>query len=133
MHHIILLSVFISLFACNGTKEIGGADVLSIKFGTGGGFTGEVTTYEISSDGHLNLLGQNTNKFIKKINKQDVHQIFDEAFVLKTYKFNEPGNIYSFLEILSKDTTNRITWGVGSTTLSTDVSKLYDKLISLTK
>ena len=70
MYQTILLFSIISIFACNNTKEISGSDVKTIRFGTGGGFTGEVITYEISSDGQLNLLGPDKTKFHKNVDKK---------------------------------------------------------------
>lgn len=133
MYQTILLFSIISIFACNNTKEISGSDFKSIRFGTGGGFTGEVITYELGSDGQLNLLGQDKTKFHKNLDKNVVKQIFDDANAVKNYKFNTPGNLYSFLELVWQDSTNKITWSVGSSEVSIDVTKLHGKLISLTK
>jgi hypothetical protein len=60
-------------------------------------------------------------------------ELFNQAKELKDLNFNEPENMYSFIEIKTKDKTNRIVWAYGSTTVDKNVIKLYNELLSTTK
>lgn len=100
-----------------------------ISFGTGGGFTGKVSTYILQANGRLYKEG---NEF-KKIGSKETLEIFNEAKAVKEYTFNEPGNLYSFIEIKSKGKENRIVWEYGSTKVDVAVIELNDKLSLLIK
>ena len=56
-------------------------------------------------------------------------EYFRIAQELKAYKFNEPENIYSFIEIKTTKETNRIVWHLGSNNINIKVIELYNKLI----
>ena len=60
-------------------------------------------------------------------------EIFEKANELKSYQFNQPENMYSFIEIQTKENKQNITWGFGSTKVDNRVTELYNKLINLTK
>ncbi len=102
--------------------------VEGISFGNGGGFTGEVRSYTLTADGKL----FEKEKELKKIDKKKTLEIFNEAKELKNYDFNEPDNMYSFIEVKTKEKTNRIVWGFGSTKVDTAVIRLNNKITSLT-
>jgi hypothetical protein len=103
-----------------------------IRFGYGGGFTGKVNTYLFSADGHLS--GQEKDIVLsKKVDNKTTLAIFLNAKEIESVSLFEPDNIYSFIEIRTKETSNRIVWSFGSTKVSSNVVQLYGKLISLTK
>lgn len=100
-----------------------------ISFGNGGGFTGEVKTYKLTAD--CKLFEKGTE--IKKVESKKTLEIFNQAKVLKDLNFNEPENLYSFIEIKTKEKTNRIVWAFGSTTVDKKIIELYNNLILTTK
>ena len=123
---IILLLLFNS---CMTSKDISKTEIQEIQFGNGGGFTGEVITYTLNGNGLLNK----ADSEIKILKNKKTFEYFKEAQNLKDYKFNEPENVYSFLEIKTKNKTNRIIWHIGSKNIDNKVIELYNNLLSETK
>lgn len=123
---LLILSIFIS---CSTNKAVVKTSVEEIKFGSGGGFTGKEITYTLNSNGKLT----EGAKDIKQIDSKKTMLLFKEAEKNKTYSFNEPQNMYSFIAFQSKDSTNRIVWGLGSKKINKDITDFYNQLISLTK
>lgn len=123
---LFILSIFIS---CSTNKAIIKTNIQEIKFGSGGGFTGKEITYTLNSNGKLTEGG----KDLKQIDLKTTLLLFKEAKKNKTYTFSEPQNMYSFIVIQSKDSTNRIVWGVGSKKINKDITDFYNHLISVTK
>lgn len=123
------LSIFIILIltSCTENKISEKTGVIEIRFGSGGGFTGEIKTYTLTANGKLLKIN---NKLIK-IDLLKTLAIFDEAKEIKDYSFYDPKNIYSFIEIKSKNKTNRIVWAFGSKKIDKRVIELYKKLMSL--
>jgi len=123
---LFILSIFIS---CSTNKAIIKTNIQEIKFGSGGGFTGKEITYTLNSNGKLTEGG----KDLKQIDLKTTLLLFKEAKKNKTYTFSEPQNMYSFIVIQSKDSTNRIVWGLGSKKINKDITDFYNHLISVTK
>lgn len=98
-----------------------------IQFGSGGGFTGEIKTYTLTSDSKFS----EKEKELKKVDSKLTLKLFKEAQELKNYSFNETENMYSFIEIKSKEKTNRIVWAFGSTTVDKKVIEFDKKLKAL--
>jgi hypothetical protein len=111
------------------SKDISKTEIQEIQFGNGGGFTGEIITYTLNGNGLLNK----ADSEIKKLKNKKTFEYFKEAQNLKDYKFNEPENVYSFLEIKTKNKTNRIVWYLGSNNIDNKVIELYNNLLSETK
>ncbi len=129
-----LIFVFIlTLNSCVNTKSINNTDIECINFGNGGGFAGLVNIYSLSSDGKLNKLVDNKYTAIKTIDKKIIKDFFEEAKELKLYQFNEPENMFSFIEIKTNGSTNKIVWSNGSTKIDKRVIELYNKLITTIK
>lgn len=103
--------------------------VEEISFGSGGGFTGAIKTYKLTADCKL----YEGKAELKKIKAKKTLELFNQAAELKDIKFNEPGNIYSFIEIKTKENTNKIVWGFGSKQVDARAIELYRKLILTTK
>lgn len=127
---LIVLSIL--LIGCVNGKIAVKTGIEEVHFGGGGGFTGQVMSYSLSSDGKLTEYGKE-NGLSKKIALDITLDIFKQAQVIKTYSYNKPDNLYSFIEIQAKDTTNRIVWGFGSIKLDSRVAQLHTKLTSLIK
>lgn len=100
-----------------------------ISFGNGGGFTGQVKTYTLTTDDKI--LDNGTE--IKKIDSKKTLELYTKAKKLEGYSFNTPENMYYFIEIKTNGKVNRIVWGSNSTTVDKSVSELYNQLTSTTK
>ena len=127
MYKLIILLLLL-LNSCATNKDILETNVMEIKFGNGGGFTGEIISYSLNEYG---VIKQKSSE-IKKINDKETLEFFKEANKLTDYKFNEPENMYSFIEIKTKNKTNRIVWHLGSNNIDSRVIELYNSLISKT-
>lgn len=133
MNQATLLFSFCFFFACNSTKDIRGTEIDEIRFGSGGGFTGEVVMYSLSPDGDLNRIENDKQVFVKNIGAEQVRRIYLAAVRFKNVQHDEPGNIYSFIETNSHGKTHRILWSPGSTEPYNGLYDFYSDLIALTK
>lgn len=114
-------------------KHTNTTNVETVAFGNGGGFTGIETKYLLNYNGNLVKISQNDTVLIKELSHKEVEGIYITASELNTYKFFKPENIYQFVELKTKSTTNRIAWGFGSTEISNTAIKFYNDLIEHTK
>ncbi|MBS1489645.1 MAG: hypothetical protein JSS93_03885 [Bacteroidetes bacterium] len=120
--------IIILVSSCLSGK-INQTEIEQVKFGSGGGFTGTIKTYTLTADGRL----LDESKELKKINLNQTLEYFNKANELRNYTFNHPDNVYSFIEIKTKEKTNRIVWSFGNTQIDTQASALYNTLISITQ
>ena len=126
IYSLFLLTIFNSCITGNISVKTG---IEEISFRNGGGFTGAVKTYILKADGTLH----HNETQLKKIDKKTTLELFQMAKELKDYSFNEPDNMYSFIEIKTKAKTNRIVWGFASKTINTTAIQLHNKITTLTK
>ncbi|MFK5890577.1 MAG: hypothetical protein QM486_07585 [Flavobacteriaceae bacterium] len=126
MKYLSILTILI-LISCAENKILEKTGVIEIKYGSGGGFTGEVKSYTLTADSNLLEMG----KELTKIDSKKTLAIFNEAKEIKDYTLDEPENMYSFIEIKTKDKTNRIVWAYGSKKVDKRITKLYKKLMLL--
>ena len=129
LYIVLLFAIFHSCMSGKISTKTG---IDEIHFGSGGGFTGEVKAYMLSANGQLTERTKEIG-LSKEIDSKTILGIFSEAKEIKAYSLNEPGNIYLFIEIKSKETSNKIVWAYGSTIADNKVIQLYNKLISLTR
>jgi len=115
--------------SCSTNKIALKTGIEEINFGNGGGFTGKVKTYKLTAD--CKLFEKETE--LKKVESKKTLKLFNQAKELKDLKFNEPENIYSFIEIKTKEKINRIVWAYNSTTVDKKVIELYNELLTTTK
>ena len=126
---IYSLLLLVMLNSCMTSKIVGKTGIEEISFGNGGGFTGEVKTYKLTAD--CKLLEKEAK--LNKVESKKTLELFNQAKELKDLNFNQPENLYSFIEIKTKEKTNRIVWAFGSTTVDKKVIELYNNLILTTK
>ena len=82
----------------------------------------------------IDFLDQNSYETeLKKVDSKKTLELFNQAKELKGLNFNEPENMYSFIEINTKEKTNRIVWAYGSTTADKKLIELYNELLITTK
>ncbi len=115
---------------CKKNSETGPAQVL---FGSGGGFTGAVISYSLSSDGALNKIEGEKNISLKTIDKKTAEGLLTKAKALKDYHYNTPDNMNCFIEIKSKDFNEKYVWGMNAVKIDARLKQLYDDLMALTK
>ena len=126
---IYYLLLFVLLNSCATNKMLEKTGVEEINFGHGGGFTGELKTYKLTAKGKLFEKGTE----IKTLDSKTTLKLFKQAKELINLDFQKPENMYSFLEIKTKDKTNRIVWADASTAVDKRVVELYNELLTNTK
>ncbi len=129
MMKLYSLLFLILMSACAPNRLVDKTGVEEISFGHGGGFTGEVKSYKLTSKGKLFEKGTEINK----IDSKTTLKLFKQAKELINIDYNKPGNMYSFLEIKTEDKTNRILWADASTAVDKRVVELYNELLTNTK
>ena len=126
---IYSLLLLVMLNSCATSNIAVNTGIEEVTFGSGGGFTGVVTTYKLIACGKV--FEKNTE--LKKVSSKKTFELFKQAKVLKDLDFNRPDNLYRFIEIKTKEKTNRIVWSFGSMEIDKNALELYDSLISNTK
>jgi hypothetical protein len=126
---VFLLTLGLFFHSCVPIGISSKYNIEELSFGSGGGFTGNVTMFRLTSDG---TLYKNEN-FFKKISKKKLHNLYHDANTFKDFRLNSPDNIYSFIHIKSKMSTNRIVWSISTPNMDSNFIHLYKNLMSLTK
>ena len=104
-----------------------------LAFGSGGGFTGQVTEYTLLENGQLfetNSLTKETRE-LKRIGALARRQLWaaTERLELQKRDFNHPGNQYAFLQRKRGETTHRVTWGSPGHPVPDDIRAVYQQLV----
>lgn len=104
-----------------------------ITVGSGGGFTGAVTTYKITREGKVYKgKGVGEIKFTEcgKIKRSAAKKMFTSASGLMpaNNSFNHPGNLYYFLKYTQDGKEQTITWGDADHPVADEVRKLYEEI-----
>ncbi len=120
------LSLIFFILSCTSCRKA--FQISSIDFGSGGGFTGEISTFHLTQDGTITKDSQ----VVRKISRKIVFTLFSTAGDLNDYKYFIPGNTYSFIQLNTPLDTNRIVWSFGAKDLNPEVLNLYSSLDSLT-
>jgi hypothetical protein len=128
-----ILTFFIVLFLGSFTNDKIVLDIQTIRFGSGGGLTGEINSYELSREGQLTAIHSGDTTFLKTVPQDQIKEILKTAESIKEIKLNEPGNMYRFIEIdYDKGTTIRLVWGFEYQNLPSEIDAFYKKLEYLT-
>ncbi len=136
----IYLFLIIGLFfvACKSQRY--SADKLpdqQVLFGSGGGFTGEVTEYILLDNGQLFKKSslKNTMTEMGQIKQKEAKQLMKEVekLNLEKTKVSEPGNMYYFVCIKNGDTEHKTTWGSATYEIDSTVQSLHKKLMTAAK
>lgn len=111
---ILQILLIISFLSCSTSKETTNT-LQSIKFGNGGGITGQVTEYTINESGCVFLSASPTDESNKigcfsSSEMKDIHKNLEETD-LSSINLNEPGNIYYFIELIYDKNSHKIVWG----------------------
>ena len=118
MQRIIYLCVILVLMvSCKSSKDPvkGIVNETYILFGTGGGFTGKVTSYKLYESGQIKKQSGIKTAFNSHttVKVKTCEQIFKsiEQLDLKSKPINDPGNLYYFIELNEKGEKTKFTWG----------------------
>lgn len=109
-----------------------------IIFGSGGGFTGMVSTYVLLEDGRIFDKAPASESFtlLKKGEKKAARACFEQLSKMKMAEMvlDYPGNLYYFIELKAPETAPyRLTWGDMNTAIPDEVSALYQALMQTTR
>ena len=136
MNNILSLTALMLLFgfACKPSQTIQSSEHLiqSIRFGSGGGFTGEYEEYELHlHDGIM----KKSDQYLKTISQSQIKDLINskEADILLNTHFDEPFNMTYFITLTTENVTNTLRWGDPELVPPAIATQLYDKLFELTK
>lgn len=136
---LIALAVFaaaILFWFCKHTRYLpGNFPDHQIRWGHGGGFAGKETVYTLLENGQV--FGLQMGRLIEQegTNKRTAKSVYKsaESLQLATLDFKHPSNLYQFIEVLSGDAVQRISWGDPEYPVNADIKALYDQLEGLVK
>jgi len=128
MKVVFYTACLLALAACGTAKTKNTAGIYEITFGSGGGFTGEVKTYVLHDDGNITV----EDSVVLKVANEDKQYLFNSAASIKDSSVNSPGNMYYFVEWVSKEGNQKYLWS-NTMQVSSEVNKLYKELNSLLK
>ncbi|MDZ4757622.1 MAG: hypothetical protein SGJ10_05725 [Bacteroidota bacterium] len=131
MKYIYISLIVTVLFTTCKTGKLDGPERV-IRFGNGGGITGKVTGFKISSLGTLyaETLNNTTSPLKMKLRKKTLQEIFDLADSIQKNvpDFSNPGNMYYFISFGNNAETPNYTWGQNEFTVPSSIKRLYDIL-----
>jgi len=110
---LLLLFLFV---ACSTSRYTNPTEYPNarINFGTGGGFSGMVTEYVLLDNGQLlkKLPQVDSFEMVISIDKNQTTQVFENYKFLNigSLAYNQPGNMYSFLQFHHTDKEHKIVW-----------------------
>lgn len=124
-------------FSCKtkATKE--SPDSGRIHFGSGGGFTGAVKQYTLSKDGRLwqtdSIKGSKVE--LSPIRPGKAMKFFKKLEDLRFFEkqFNNPGNIYYFIQFEESGKQHQLTWGLPGEKIDPEMDNFFKELMSLIK
>jgi len=104
-------------------------------FGSGGGFTNQVSEYRLLEDSRLFYRKNNDSSFTE-LKKQDVKttkRLLEDAKALfeDVPELNEPGNVYYYIKLKNANNTQQIVWGRANTEVPEKAKDLYKQLMNL--
>jgi len=125
---IFFILAFLSI-SCITDKKITKTGIEEIQFGTGGGITGIETIFTLDQNGDVK---DKNDSVLHQMSSKDVLTAFEKANQYKRTEYKDPQNLYSFVTIVSKSDTNRIVWGIETTSVPPDLLALHENLMNQT-
>lgn len=108
-----------------------------LMFGSGGGFSGLVSTYVLLENGRIYDKPPTGDAYsrLTKISRKKAHEHFETAEELSNSEdgISEPGNIYHFVWLISSTDTVSWTWGNPQKQPSEELEQLYKTLMEETR
>ncbi len=141
--YLLLLAGYLVVACRTGKKEnaAAGAPDQVLTFGSGGGFTGAVTTYTLHPDGHLHRAKtfQDQPELIAKLDRKLATGFFKKAedLLSRTEAFHHPGNQYFFVKLGTPEAANAAqnaaTWGAAGSPAPAGLEAFYAELMQHTQ
>lgn len=132
--YVVTLALLFLVTACGPQGVLYEYQDTKIVFGSGGGFTGQVSEYHLDARGNLKMIEGLSGKEVElgKVKKSDLKAIYKalDELDLSKINFNEPGNMYYFLQEVQSPKSYKVTWGSPDHQTPQGVQELYDLLIS---
>ncbi|RMG71014.1 MAG: hypothetical protein D6722_07580 [Bacteroidetes bacterium] len=130
--HLLGLSLWL-VFACKSSLPLPGqAKGPQIRFGSGGGITGAVTTYTLLEKGHLyrHTSRPDSLTYLWQVPRAERKAFFAriEDLDLATKPLMQPGNLYYFLEYRTETDSARSVWGAPGAQVPEEILSLYKDL-----
>ena len=134
---LTLLATAFLLFTCKNTKYApGNFPDHQLRWGSGGGYAGKETMYTLLNNGQIFVLekgGQLTETGKTKGKKAKELYAMIETLGLQKLDFKHPGNTYDFIEVLSGDSVQRISWGEKDKPVDPKIKDFFGQLQELVK
>jgi hypothetical protein len=135
---IALLASSMLFWFCKSTKHtLDNLPEQQLRWGSGGGFTGKETSFSLLENGQIfKFVGVSGEKMeLKAIKAKTAKAMFDAvtSLELNNIELNDPGNMYYFVEMKSKESTHKITWGDDKNAADQKVKDFYRVLQQLTQ
>lgn len=131
------LATFFLFLACKQTQYTNeNLPDHQLRWGSGGGYVGKETTYSLLDNGQIFMRetgGKLTETTATKPKKAKAMYELMESLGLATLEFQHPGNTYSFIEVLSGDSVNRISWGEKDRPVDSNIQDMFKQLNELVK
>lgn len=133
---LAILATSLLLWQCNRTtytaETFPESDYLA--FGNGGGYAGSTTTHYLLTNGQLftskSLTGEMSS--VGKISARQAKKLIQEyQDSLINVQYDEPGNIYQFLEWKGAEVTHKLQWSKGEEGAPETAQSFYQQLIRL--
>ena len=107
-----------------------------IRVGSGGGFTGFVTTYCLLDNGRLysRQSSDTTYHFLGKQPTASTKRMFaavETKCRIKNTRFNKPGNMYKFVQWKKGKHEYRVTWGAADGTVPAVYARFYNSFMKM--
>jgi hypothetical protein len=131
-------AIVATMVACSSGKAVPAQDKgEQLHFGQGGGFTGAVTYFVLRDDGRIfSRDSEGTDAYLTTLARPLTRQLFSHyrQVGLDKQQFNEPGNLYRFLELHVDGTrVNQMTWGAEGFTPPSGLAEYHLLLMKSTK
>lgn len=107
-----------------------------LAVGSGGGFSGRVTTYYLLENGHLYLKRSPDSTFTligiqTKANTRRAFSALENTCKIKTTQFDQPGNTYRFVRWKKGQEEYRVVWGDARQKPPVRYPKFYDSFMAM--
>lgn len=119
----LLLGLVLSL--CCGTATFPDPTIDYIEFGTGGGFSGVVTSYRLLRDG---ALVDQKGKTLVQLPRAEANNLLLRGEALLSYSYEHPDNMYKFVHVVRGDEHARMVWSLADRDIKPEVVSLLEML-----
>jgi hypothetical protein len=130
------LSIFLLLgfVQCTHKIAVDKMPTNQLIFGSGGGVTGFVKEYAMLEDGRILARSDDGKQYktVVTVKGDDLANLKSGMAMLDKQAFNEPGNMYYFIETKGQMTgkAQRLIWGGTTIAPPTELSDFYKKLMA---